>query len=123
MVYASNVDLDEAYKVGEKAVLVARDEGSGFMATILRRPGPDYAVYYDRVSLEKVANSERSFPPEWISSHRTDVTDEFVAYARPLMGEDWVSVPVDNGLQRFARLRPLFAEKKCPDFVPQAHRE
>ncbi len=123
MVYASNVDLDEAYKVGEKAVLVARDEGSGFMATILRRPGPDYAVYYDRVSLEKVANSERSFPSEWISSHRADVTDGFVAYARPLMGEDWVSVPVDNGLQRFARLRPLFAEKKCPDFVPQAHRE
>ena len=34
-------------------------------------------------------------------------------YARPLIGEDWVSVPLVNGLQRFARLELIFAEKKC----------
>ena len=121
-IYASTVDLDEAYKVGQKAVLIAKDEGTGWMSTILREPGPIYNVRYEKVELERVANSERKFPREWIAPSRTDVTDEFVAYARPLIGDDWVSVPIVGGRQRFARLRPVFAEKKCPKYVPQAYR-
>jgi len=121
-IYSSTVDLDEAYKVGQKAVEIAVSDGGGWMATILRRPGPIYGVEYDKVPLEKVANSERKFPERWIAPSRIDVTDEFVAYARPLIGEDWPSVPLVGGLQRFARLKPLFAEKKCPAYVPQAHR-
>jgi len=50
-----------------------------------------------------------------------DVTDDFVRYARPLIGEDWPSVPLVDGRQRFARLRPLFAEKKLPPYIPQAY--
>jgi 6-phosphofructokinase 1 len=122
MVYASPVDLEEAYKVGQNAVRIAVEDGSGYMSTILRRPGAIYAVDYDKVPLEQVANSERKFPAAWIASSRVDVTDEFVRYARPLIGEDWVSVPLVNGIQRFARLQPVFAEKKLPAYVPQAHR-
>jgi 6-phosphofructokinase 1 len=81
-----------------------------------------YAVDYDRVPLEVVANSERKFPGAWIAPSRIDVTDDFVRYARPLTGEDWVSVPIVNGLQRFARLRKVFAAKKLPAYVPQAYR-
>jgi len=121
-IFASTVDLDEAYKVGQKAVLIAKDEGTGWMATILRRPGFIYNVDYEKVELEKVANSERHFPKAWIAPSKVDVTDDFVAYARPLIGEDWVSVPVVNGRQRFARLKLLFTEKKCLDYVPQAYR-
>lgn len=122
MVSASTVDLDEAYKVGQKAVLIALEEGSGYMATLRRRPGIIYAVDYDKVALEKVANSERAFPGKWLSPERVDVTDDFVKYARPLIGEDWVSVPIVNGRQRFACLKSIFAEKKCPDYLPQAYR-
>ena len=39
------------------------------------------------------------------------------------MGENWVDVPVVKGLQRFARFRPVFAEKKCKPYVPQAYRK
>ena len=120
--YASTVDLDEAYKVGQKAALLAKDEGTGWMSTILRQPGFIYNVDYGKVGLEKVANSEREFPKSWIAPSGVDVTDEFVAYARPLIGEDWVSVPVINGIQRFARLEPLFADKACPEYVPQGYR-
>ena len=119
---ASTVDLDEAYRVGQKAVLIARDEGNGWMATILREPGLIYSVRYDKVPLETVANSERFFPKQWIAPSRTDVTDAFLQYARPLVGEDWVSVPMINGRQRFARLKPIFVERKLPPFVPQADR-
>lgn len=122
MVMASTVDLKEAYNVGRKAVRIAVYEGGGFMATILRRPGAIYDASYDKVPLELVANSVRTFPRSWISPDRTDVTDEFVNYARPLIGEDWVSVPLVNGLMRFARLEPKFAAKKLKDYVPVGHR-
>ncbi len=122
MIYASTVDLEEAYRVGQKAVLIAKDEGSGWMSTILREPGPLYSVRYDKVPLPLVANSEREFNPDWIAENRIDVTDDFLAYARPLIGEDWVSVPLVNGVQRFARIEMKLAEKKLPEYVPQAAR-
>lgn len=120
--YASNVDLEEAYKVGQNAVVIAAEHGSGYMSTILRRPGSIYSVDFDKVPLDAVANSERTFPAHWIAPNRIDVTDDFVRYARPLIGEDWVSVPLVNGIQRFARLSKVFAPKQLPEYVPQAHR-
>jgi len=123
MIYASTVDLDEAYEVGQKAVQVAAEEGSGYMATILRDPGAIYQVRYDKVPLELVANSERTFPKDWIASSRTDVTDAFVQYARPLIGDNWPTIPLVNGIQRFTRFELIFAEKKLQAYVPQAYRD
>jgi 6-phosphofructokinase 1 len=123
MIYASRVDLDEAYEVGRKATLVAAEEGGGWMATILREPGSAYRVRYDKVPLEAMANSERRFPKAWIAPNKRDVTDEFLAYARPLIGEDWVSVPLVDGRQRFTRFKPIFAEKKCGPYALQASRK
>ena len=123
MVYASNVDLDEAYRLGQKAALIAIEDGNGFMSTILRKPGLIYNVEYDKVGLEKVANSERSFPDKWLTKNRIDVTDDFVKYARPLIGEDWVSIPLVDGRMRFAKFKQIFADKKCPEYIPQTFRK
>jgi 6-phosphofructokinase 1 len=122
MIYASTVDLEEAYRVGQKAVQIAVEDGSGYMSTILREAGPIYNVRYDKVPLELVANSERSFPEAWITGDRLDVTDGFAKYARPLIGDGWPAIPLVDGRQRFARLAPLFAEVKLPAYVPQAAR-
>ena len=121
MVYASTVDLDEAYKVGQKAVEIALNDGNGWMATILREPGLIYNVKYDKVSLEKVALSERFFPENWIAKNRYDVTDDFIKYVKPLIGKDWVSVPMINGLQRFTKFKTIFAEKKLQNYIPEAN--
>jgi len=121
-IYASTVDLDEAYRVGQKAVMLAVEGQGGFMSTILREAGVIYSVRYDKVPLETVANSERTFPAKWITSDKCDVTDKFLAYCRPLVGEDWPSVPMIDGRQRFARLKMVFADKKLPEYVPQADR-
>lgn len=120
-IFASIVDLDEAYKVGQKAVDVAVNEGNGWMATILREPGFIYNVNYDKVPLEKVALSEREFPAKWISNSKTDVTDDFLNYVRPLIGEDWPSVPLVNGRQRFTRFKPVFATQKLEKYTPEAY--
>lgn len=120
-IYASVQDLDEAYRLGWNAVDIARKAGSGWMSTILRKPGEVYEVYYDKVPLEKVANSERTFPAEWLTDSKIDVTDDFIRYAQPLMGDKWPEIPLENGLQRFARLKRVFAEKKCPAYIPEAY--
>jgi 6-phosphofructokinase len=123
MIYASTVDIEEAYKLGQKAVEIAVEEGSGYMSTILRDPGPIYRVRYDKVPLEQVANSERHLPKHWISENRIDVTDEFVRYARPLIGENWPAIPLVDGRQRFARLERIFAPQALSAYVPQAQRQ
>jgi 6-phosphofructokinase 1 len=121
MIYASTVDLDEAYRVGQKAVEIAVNDGSGWMSTILRQPGLIYNVIFDKVPLEKVALSERKFPGNWIARSRSDVTDDFIDYVKPLVGEDWVSVPLIDGKQRFTAFRHIFADKKLKEYVPEAY--
>ncbi len=122
-VYASPVDLDEAYHVGEKAVELAATGQSGFMATILRQPGSIYHVRFDKVPLAEVANSERTFPKEWITANGCDVTDDFVRYAKPLLGSEMITVPTVDGRQRLTRFSPIYAEKKLPSYVLQADRK
>jgi len=125
MAYASVVDLDEAYGVGRHAVEIALTEGNGFMATILRdRSRASYNVSYDKVPLKLVAAKDRHFPKAWISKDGTDVTDDYVAYARPLIGQDWVSVPLADGLARFARINTkALAPKKLAAYVPQTYKK
>ncbi|MCE5326579.1 MAG: diphosphate--fructose-6-phosphate 1-phosphotransferase [Planctomycetaceae bacterium] len=117
-IFASRVDQDEAYEVGRHAVSVAMNEGGGYMATILRKPGAGYSVYYDKVPLEKVANWARQIPAAWLAPGGLDVTDDFVRYARPLIGEDWPEIRIEQGLQRFARLDVKFIKGKLLGYVP-----
>lgn len=121
-IYASTVDLDEAYRVGQKAVELAVQGQGGYMSTILRDPGMIYQIRYDNVPLEKVANSERFFPSEWITAEGSDVSDAFVSYCRPLLGEDWPSVPIVNGRQRFTQFKSVFAEQKLEKYIPEDYR-
>jgi ATP-dependent phosphofructokinase / diphosphate-dependent phosphofructokinase len=122
MIYASTVDMDEAYQVGVKCTEIARVDGNGWMGTILREPGEIYAARYDKAPLEAVANSERFFPRAWIAESGYDVTDDFVRYAMPLIGSDWPSVPLVGGLQRFTRFEQIFAETKLTKYVPEGSR-
>ena len=122
MGYASTVDLEEAYQAGCHCALLAAEGAGGFMATILRNPGPDYSVRYDRVPLEVVANSERTFPAAWISECGTDVADEFVRYAEPLVGESMLEMPLQNGRPQMTRFEPIYATQKLPAYMPQADR-
>jgi 6-phosphofructokinase len=122
MAYASTVDLDEAWYVGQKAALLAAAGEHGYMATILRADWNNYHVKYDKVPLAEVAEKDRKFPMNWITDSGYDVTDDFVKYARPLIGDDMVTLPVLNGRLRFARLKPIFADQKLPKYVPQGDR-
>jgi 6-phosphofructokinase 1 len=117
--FASTVDIDEARAVGRKAVEIAAVSGSGWMATILRdSAASEYKVYYDKVELEKAANVARQLPAHWISGDGLDVTDDFIDYALPLIGNGPPEIPFEKGLMRFARFKRIFVEKKAADYVP-----
>ena len=122
MAYASTVDLEEAYRSGQKAAELAANGISGYMATILRESGPLYCAKYDKVPLPEVAGADRKFPAHWIAKNGYDVTDEFVAYAQPLLGEGMVSLPMIQGRQRMTRFQEIYAEQKLAKYVPQADR-
>lgn len=121
-IHASRVDLDEAYEAAKKAVEIAVNEGTGWMSTILRVPGNDYRVKFGKVPLEIVANSARFIPKDWITKDGLDVTDDFIKYAMPLIGGGWPDIKLENGLQRFARLKMSFIDKKLPVYIPQRFR-
>jgi 6-phosphofructokinase 1 len=123
MAYASTVDLDEAYGAGRMAACLAAGGESGNMATILRNKGDVYSVSFDKVPLELVANSERTFPKSWITENGFDVTDDFVRYCQPLVGEGMVSLPMVGGRQRLTEFEPKYAEQKLAVYQPQADRK
>jgi len=122
-IYRSKVDIEEAYAVGSFAVDMALQDGTGYMATILRAKAQDYRAVYTKVALRTVANSERHLPKGWISPDGIDVTDDFIRYAQPLIGDGWPEIPVENGLQRFARLNQQLIEKRTKPYVPYKHRD
>ncbi len=122
MAYASTVDLEESYQAGRKAAELAAGQESGYMATILRNEGPDYSVRYDKVPLMQVANSERTFPTDWITADGRDVTDEFVRYAQPLVGDQMLQLPLVQGRQRLTEFKPIYASPRLPEYVLQALR-
>ena len=107
--YVSSVDLRESYEVGKKAAKLALERKSGYMASIIRNHGNLYEVSYDAVPIEMVANTGRCFPSKWISENKVDVTDEFIKWAMPLIGED---LPV------FSKFKEIYAKKVCHSYTP-----
>ncbi len=111
--YVSEVDREEAYEVGNYAARIALSGENGFMSTIIRKPGNIYQVSYDKVLLGVVANSERTFPEEWITLDRVDINDDFINWALPLIG---------GPLPQFAKFKEILVPKKCEEYVPVEYR-
>lgn len=88
MPYISNVDRDEAYAVGRKAVELILNGESGYMVTIDAVRDGGYSWQAGKVELAKVANVEKKFPLEWITDDGFGVKDAFFDYALPIMGGD-----------------------------------
>ena len=81
----SEVDQFEAREVGEKAAQYAIWHSlDGSVA--IRRIG-DYAVEYFLAKLKDVARESTCMPAKFINKEGNGVTEAFIKYARPLIGE------------------------------------
>jgi len=117
----SEVDENEAYEAGRHAVRIAIEDGTGYMATILRDYSvKGYKIYYDKVPMEVIANSARGLPSAWISDSGTDVTDAYIEYAMPLIGEGVRTLPAagPGGLPDYARPDLRMIDKRLPEYLP-----
>jgi ATP-dependent phosphofructokinase / diphosphate-dependent phosphofructokinase len=93
--YVSGTDRAEAELVGRRAVELAASGVSGVMVSLEREPGPAYRVCTSTTPLDVVANQQKRLPAEFVDRAGTGLTDAFVAYATPLIGDP---------LPRFAHL-------------------
>jgi len=84
-----SVDLDrrEAYECGCRAVQLATGGSSGVMVSIARSSDAPYRVGYKTAPLSEVAEKSKPMPREYINSEGNFVTEEFLEYIRPLVGE------------------------------------
>ncbi len=83
----SDVDQQEAREVGEKAVHYALwHDLDGSVA--IKRTG-NYSVDYHLQPFENVAAKTRTMEDEFINEAGNNVTDAFIAYARPLIGSGY----------------------------------
>ncbi|MFN2352361.1 MAG: 6-phosphofructokinase [Kiritimatiellia bacterium] len=83
----SEVDAREARAVGVEAVRLAVKGCSDGSVAIRRKPGRQYRVVYERVPLSRVARETRSMPASFINRSGNNVTEAFLRYARPIVGE------------------------------------
>ena len=93
---ASRVDILEAYQVGGAAVKAADEGDSGKMVVLQRLSDDPYQCGTEVKDVHKIANDEKLVPREWVNEECTYVTDEFVAYVRPLIQGDVSPVMVDG---------------------------
>ncbi len=93
---ASRVDILEAYQVGGAAVKAADEGDSGMMVVLERISDDPYQCQTTVKNVHKIANDEKCVPREWINKDGTYVTDDFVAYVKPLIQGDVSPVMVDG---------------------------
>jgi ATP-dependent phosphofructokinase / diphosphate-dependent phosphofructokinase len=84
---ASAVDQDEAFMAGEMAVTYALAGTAGKMVTLERVSDAPYRCQTGLAALDSVANAEKLMPDAFISPAGNDVTEAFLQYARPLIGD------------------------------------
>jgi ATP-dependent phosphofructokinase / diphosphate-dependent phosphofructokinase len=84
----SAVDADEARRVGTAAIRAVTDDGYESGSVALRRvPGDRYASETFITPLETVAKRTRHLDDRFLAPARSDITGEFVSYAKPLVGD------------------------------------
>ena len=81
----SEVDAEEAERVGRHSVIASLDLQSG--SVILKRQLSETYYYdVDVVDLDKVAKNTKDMPEEFLDNKKPYVTNEFFKYAMPLTG-------------------------------------
>lgn len=108
---ASQTDIDETFEAGRQAVRAALNGVTDKMVCYERKEGSKYVCEYKLLPLELAANTEKTVPLEWITENETNISDEFIKYAMPLIQGETKLIKED-GLPRFARLKKVLVKKK-----------
>ena len=81
----SKTDQKEAIASGAYGVKAALNGASGKMVAFERLDGDDYQIDYVLKDVNVICNQEKCVPATWITADGSDVTEDFIRYARPLI--------------------------------------
>lgn len=108
---SSEVDLKQAYAVGEAAVKSAIKGEQSKMMTIVRKSNKPYKWTIGSTDLGNVANNEKMMPKKYITSNGYGITKACKEYMRPLInGEAYP--PYKGGLPVFCELKNKLVPKR-----------
>lgn len=97
----SKTDQKEAIASGAYGVKAALNGANGKMVAFERLDGDDYQIDYVLKDVNVICNQEKCVPATWITADGSDVTEDFIRYARPLIQGE-VTVPTEDGVPKFA---------------------
>ena len=81
----SRTDITEAYQVGGAAVKAAFEGVTGQMVALKRISNSPYQCTTELHPISEVTNLEKKVPLSWMNENHTQMTEDFLAYARPLI--------------------------------------
>lgn len=93
---ASLTDIEEAAAAGAFGVRAALNGSTGKMVSFARRSAVPYEMECCLKDVSAICNQEKAFPGEWIINGGTDVSQDFIAYALPLIQGEPVRVMKDG---------------------------
>lgn len=87
--WQSPVDQKEARLAGSEALKLAIAGHTGVMVGFEREETKDgsYQMYMIQIPIEQVMLLEKTLPENYINARGNDVTEEFITWARPLIGQ------------------------------------
>lgn len=97
----SKTDQKEAIASGAYGVKAALNGASGKMVAFERLDRDDYQIDYVLKDVNVICNQEKCVPVTWITADGSNVTEDFIRYARPLIQGE-VTVPTEDGVPKFA---------------------
>ncbi|SHE51882.1 6-phosphofructokinase [Alkalibacter saccharofermentans] len=83
----SKVDRDEAVQVGKEAVKAALEGKTGVMVGF-ERTKKNYECKTLLIPIEEVMLNEKIMPKNFINAEQNGITEDFVKWCKPLIGED-----------------------------------
>ena len=81
------LDIEEAYMCGQKAVDLASKGITGVMVTLERLEGNNYQCTTGTIPLQEVAIKAKPMPDEYINESGNFITEKYMDYLSPLVGE------------------------------------
>lgn len=100
----SATDEKEAIASGSFGVQTALKGTTGMMIAFHRTDDADYHITYAPEDVNLICNQEKTVPLDWITGNGSDIGQQFIDYALPLI-QGSVKVPEEGGLPKFAYRR------------------
>ena len=102
----SATDINESLMIGSAAVDAATNGITGKMVCYKRISNNPYKVEIITSNVDGIANAEKKVPEEWITSNQSDVTQDFIDYARPLI-EGEIHMEFKGGIPAYCNIKHL----------------